>query len=149
MTAIPLRDGAEYDPDPVFIRELQKAYPYVDVAAELQKMRVWSISNPQKRKTRRGINRFITMWISRNNKKPAGMNLAPSHMPYKADHKKKASKTKGANFAREIKQALRGVQQSRGTGDREAQKRVLSQMEKIKAAGGQDMAFQSTRKKSG
>lgn len=40
-------------------------YPAVDVEQELRKMGAWCDSNPTRRKTRRGIERFINNWLSR------------------------------------------------------------------------------------
>ena len=45
--------------------EWSKAYPAVDVMAELQKMRVWSLSNPSMQKTSSGILRFVNAWLSK------------------------------------------------------------------------------------
>jgi hypothetical protein len=47
------------------VNEWSKAYPAVDVVAELQKMRVWSLSNPTKQKTSAGIARFVNAWLSK------------------------------------------------------------------------------------
>jgi hypothetical protein len=43
-----------------------ETYPAVDIEQELQKMRAWLDSNPTRRKTRRGIERFINNWLSRS-----------------------------------------------------------------------------------
>lgn len=40
-------------------------YPAVDILQELRKMKGWLDSNPTKRKTQRGIMRFINGWLSR------------------------------------------------------------------------------------
>jgi hypothetical protein len=45
------------------INEWLELYPAVDVIQELRKMKDWSKSNPTKRKTRRGVRRFITNWL--------------------------------------------------------------------------------------
>ena len=47
------------------VDEWSMAYPAVEVLAELQKMRVWSMSNPTKQKTSSGIARFINAWLSK------------------------------------------------------------------------------------
>jgi len=61
---IPLKDGSEYEVDPVDVREWQSAFPQVDVRAELRKCRSWNLSNPGKRKTKRGVRKHINAWIS-------------------------------------------------------------------------------------
>lgn len=43
----------------------KETYPAVDIEQELKKMAAWSDSNPTKRKTRKGIERFINNWLSR------------------------------------------------------------------------------------
>lgn len=40
-------------------------YPAVDVIQELRKMKGWLDANPTKRKTRKGISKFINGWLSR------------------------------------------------------------------------------------
>lgn len=44
----------------------RELFPSVDVLQELRKMSAWLESNPAKRKTRNGIQRFITGWLSRS-----------------------------------------------------------------------------------
>lgn len=51
----------------VYLKDIEKwneLFPAVDVMQELRKMVGWLDSNPTKRKTRRGINRFINNWLS-------------------------------------------------------------------------------------
>ena len=61
---IPLNTGEEYAVDGVLTAELKTAYPATDVEGELRKMRAWCLTNPTKRKTRRGILKFINNWLS-------------------------------------------------------------------------------------
>ena len=44
---------------------------YVDIMQELRNMKGWCNSNPTKRKTKRGILRFINGWLSREQDKPS------------------------------------------------------------------------------
>lgn len=62
---LPLVDGSQYDVPLSKIEKWTAAYPAVDVQQELRKMAVWLDSNPQRRKTRRGIDRFINAWLSK------------------------------------------------------------------------------------
>ena len=48
----------------------KELYPAVDIIQELRNMKGWCESNPTKRKTSRGINRFITSWLSNEQNKP-------------------------------------------------------------------------------
>ena len=61
-----LNDKTLYDVPLAKIESWREAYPAVDIEQELQKMRVWLDGNPTKRKTRRGIERFIVNWLSRS-----------------------------------------------------------------------------------
>ena len=65
VLTIPLNDGSEYPVTEDFVKEMQELYPSVDVMQELRGMRAWSLSNPKKRKTRRGVASFINSWLSR------------------------------------------------------------------------------------
>lgn len=62
---LPLNDKTEF---PIFenqIAEWQELYPAADVRQELRNMRGWLIGNPQKRKTKSGILRFVTSWLAK------------------------------------------------------------------------------------
>lgn len=65
VAELPLNDGTEFLSPPEFISEMVVAYPKLDIPAEIIRMRAWLIANPSKRKTRRGIKRFIGSWLSR------------------------------------------------------------------------------------
>jgi hypothetical protein len=47
------------------IDEWGEAYPGVDVLAECRKARQWCIDNPTRRKTAKGMPRFLSTWLSR------------------------------------------------------------------------------------
>ena len=51
------------------IADWTDAYPRVDVEQELKAMHQWLVANPSKRKTQRGLPRFITAWLKRANDK--------------------------------------------------------------------------------
>lgn len=59
-----LNDGTEYNVPLSKINKWSTAYPAVDIKQELLKMAAWLDSNPTRRKTRKGINRFINNWLS-------------------------------------------------------------------------------------
>ena len=63
VPAIGLNDGSEWRPTVADMDEWQKLYSGVDVVRELARMRQWCISNPTKRKTKRGIRRFVVNWL--------------------------------------------------------------------------------------
>jgi len=60
-----LNDGTEFQIYESLIEHWKKLYPAVNVYQELRNMCGWSLSNPSKRKTERGIHRFITSWLQR------------------------------------------------------------------------------------
>lgn len=63
--SLPLNDKSFYDVPVDKITLWRNTYPAVDVEQELRRMIAWLDSNPTKRKTRRGIERFINNWLSR------------------------------------------------------------------------------------
>lgn len=65
VVEVPILGNKAYGVSPEMVDEWSKAYPAVDVVAELHKMRVWSLSNPTKQKTSTGIARFVNAWLSK------------------------------------------------------------------------------------
>ena len=59
-----LEDGAEYAVTDDYVARMQPLFPDVDVRKELRRMSAWCLNNPSRRKTRRGITRFINSWLS-------------------------------------------------------------------------------------
>jgi hypothetical protein len=66
-----LKNGTEWEPTMQDIRMWMKTYPNINLEQELNKMESWLYSNPGKRKTERGISRFINSWLSRARPAPA------------------------------------------------------------------------------
>ncbi len=62
---LPLINGDEYIVTRQYVAELQGLYPAVDVEQAIRNMRGWLDANPKNRKTPRGIKRFITGWLAR------------------------------------------------------------------------------------
>lgn len=62
---LPLNDKSFYAVPLDKITLWRNTYPAVDVEQELRRMIAWLDSNPTKRKTRRGIERFINNWLAR------------------------------------------------------------------------------------
>ena len=61
--------------------EWSRAYPKVDVLAEVRKARAWCLSNPKNRKTKGGASRFLNSWLSRANDEAASKPIDKSHLP--------------------------------------------------------------------
>jgi len=71
--SLPLSDGgSQFDVTESYLREQMNLYPGVNIEQELRNMRGWLDSNPAKRKTQRGIKRFITTWLQNSQDKPRG-----------------------------------------------------------------------------
>lgn len=60
-----LNDGSLFAISDSDVQEWIKLYPAVDIRQELRKMKGWLDANPTKRKTRRGVRRFVNNWLSR------------------------------------------------------------------------------------
>ena len=65
VLTMPLVDGTEFEIREQDIAEWQDAFPNVDVVQQLKAMRLWCKDTPSKRKTRKGVRRFITTWLDR------------------------------------------------------------------------------------
>lgn len=69
VEALILNDGSEWRPTEALFAEYVRLYPNVDVKQQFNEMRGWCLSNPKKRKTKRGITRFVNSWLSREQDK--------------------------------------------------------------------------------
>ncbi|WP_409050551.1 replication protein [Salmonella enterica] len=64
--SLPLSGGKDFfDAPESYLGELAGLYPAVNIEQEFRNMRGWLDSNPERRKTGRGIRRFITTWLQR------------------------------------------------------------------------------------
>ena len=72
VPAIILNDGSDWYPSVEDMKGWKKLYPGVDVKRELARMREWALSNPTKRKTKKGIRRFVQTWLDREQNRPRG-----------------------------------------------------------------------------
>lgn len=65
VPAMILNDNSEWFPSKDDLEGWQRLYAGVDVIKELARMREWCKSNPTKRKTKKGIRRFVQTWLDR------------------------------------------------------------------------------------
>jgi hypothetical protein len=72
VITITLNDKSEYPIYPEDVEEWQELFPAVDVMQQLRNMKSWAKDNPTKRKTSRGIRRFINSWLTREQDKYHG-----------------------------------------------------------------------------
>ena len=77
VVELPLNDRTSYVVTCTEVNEYAELYPAVDIVRELRKMRGWCLSNPQKRKTRSGIKKFITGWLAREQDRGGGWKTTP------------------------------------------------------------------------
>lgn len=73
---LPLNDGSEQPITEEQVREFSGLYPAVDVKQSLRGMRAWCVSNPAKRKTKRGVMRFVNSWLAKEQDAPKRHNGA-------------------------------------------------------------------------
>lgn len=74
IITLPLNTGEEY---PIFqcnIDTFAELYPAVDILQAIRNMKGWLITNPARRKTKRGINRFINSWLAKEQDRGGSKN---------------------------------------------------------------------------
>jgi len=67
--SLPLTGNQVWDVTKDYVAELRELYQAVDVEVQIRKMKGWLDANPRNRKTKKGIKRFITNWLSREQDK--------------------------------------------------------------------------------
>jgi hypothetical protein len=65
IITLTLNDKTDYPVTEEQVEEWTKLYPAVDVMQALRKMKGWLDANPSRRKTKKGILRFINNWLSK------------------------------------------------------------------------------------
>lgn len=73
---ITLNDGTEWKCPLADYEEYSRLYPGVDIDNAFREMRAWCNSNPTKRKTARGIKRFVNGWLSRQQDSGRGVQAS-------------------------------------------------------------------------
>lgn len=86
---LPLNTGEEYPVYPKMINLFSELYPAVDVPQAMRDMKGWLLMNTKKRKTKRGIGRFINSWLAREQDKggTVGFNAQTAMAMGKGKHK--------------------------------------------------------------
>ena len=77
VITIPLNDGSEWPVYPDLISEFSALYPAVDVMQEMRNIRGWCLSNKDKRKTARGVLRFLNTWLSKEQDRGGRQRASP------------------------------------------------------------------------
>lgn len=78
---LPLNTGKSHLVTQAFVDEMAVLYPAVDVNQELRTMRGWLLTNQAKRKTSKGIGRFINSWLSRCQDRGGSSGMAQAYQP--------------------------------------------------------------------
>lgn len=78
--SLPLNGGSERKIRLSEVEEWCRLYPAVDVNCEIGKMRGWCLGNSTRRKTVRGVDRFIHSWLARAQDAAGGSGLARGAM---------------------------------------------------------------------
>jgi uncharacterized protein YdaU (DUF1376 family) len=76
---MPVDGGGEWSPTAEMMREWSNTYPSLDVAQQIRIARQWLIDNPKRRKSAKGMRRFVGSWLSNASKsvrKPSSKTLA-------------------------------------------------------------------------
>ena len=86
VIALTLNDKSDYWIYQDQVEEWSELYPAVDVMQGLRNMKGWLDSNPTRRKTKRGILRFVTGWLSKEQDRsravrPHASSVQTSDMP--------------------------------------------------------------------
>lgn len=65
VITLPLNTGEEYPITEKDVELWKTLYPAVDILQELRTMKGWVLSHPKRKKTKRGVMRFINGWLAR------------------------------------------------------------------------------------
>ena len=63
--SLPCEDGSEFVYPDKYLAEARKAYPLVDIPSQVSKARAWLEANAGRKKTRRGMTKFLNGWLAR------------------------------------------------------------------------------------
>ena len=83
VITLTLNDGSEWPVTTEMVTEWSSLYPAVDVMQQLRNMRGWLLSNPNKRKTGRGIKAFINTWLTKEQDRPRARSGTIDNRPHK------------------------------------------------------------------
>lgn len=78
VITLPLNTGAEHPVPQAVVDEWKALYPAVDVEQQLRNIRGWLLSNPTRRKTQKGIRRFVTGWLAREQNRSGPARASPA-----------------------------------------------------------------------
>ena len=68
--------GGSFEVRQSLVAELELLCPKVDIPVTLREMKLWLVGNPDRLKTRKGMRRFISGWLSREQQKAEALKGA-------------------------------------------------------------------------
>jgi hypothetical protein len=74
-------DAKEYPVSEAEVAGWREAFPGVEVVAEIRKAKAWLLADPVRRKTYRGMPRFLVGWLSRTQNAPSRLNGTAAPRP--------------------------------------------------------------------
>ena len=94
VVRLPVTSGPDFEILETDVSEWSEAFPAVDVRQQLNAMRAWLKANPTRRKTRRGVKRFVVSWLDREQNRGRAsqprQGQPPSTDPFLADLQRRA-----------------------------------------------------------
>lgn len=93
VCGIPLNTGNDWFPTVKEYDEMVTLYKNVNVPAEFNKMRGWCLANPTRRKTARGVRRFVAGWLAKE------QDRTPTKQPTRPNYYEKTIDTTQATQA--------------------------------------------------
>jgi len=79
LGTLPLNTGEDYSVTESLVQEYAALYPAVDVLQQFRAMKGWLLANPARKKTKRGVRRFINGWLAKEQDR--GGTLRPRGSP--------------------------------------------------------------------
>ena len=109
VEAIPLNDGTEWKPTQAEYEEYVRLFPNLDIQMKFREMRAWCNANDSRRKTRRGVKRFVNGWLSNDRKTKVNGRSVPA-----SDYivqQMNGTLPKGKEASEELKERVRRLQE--------------------------------------
>lgn len=78
IITLPLNTSEEYPFFEKDILEFSELYPAVDILQAMRGMKGWLMTNPTRRKTKRGIKRFVNSWLAKEQDRGGTLNRVPN-----------------------------------------------------------------------
>lgn len=81
-----LRSGTRWSIGALTVAEYQDTFRRVAVVSELRKAQQWLVANPSRRKTERGMLRFLNGWLAKEDARGTRIREQPMSQPWHCPH---------------------------------------------------------------